>query len=121
MIQEDLISVIVPVYNVIKYLDECVDSILHQTIQNIQIILVDDGSTDGSGERCEELKKQDSRIEVLHKANGGLSDARNAGIALATGGYITFVDSDDVIDKTYCEMLYESIKNRAADIAVCRT
>lgn len=89
------LSVIIPVYNVALYLRRCVESVLHQTYHNMEIILVDDGSTDGSGAICEEFAREDERIRVIHKANGGLSDARNAGLAVATGEYVVFLDSDD--------------------------
>ena len=92
-----LISVIVPVYNVEKYLEACIDSILQQTYEKIEIILVDDGSTDSCGKICDEYASKDSRLKVLHKGNGGLSSARNAGIKVATGEWITFIDSDDYI------------------------
>ena len=92
-----LVSVIVPVYNVKSYLQECFDSICRQSYQNIEIILVDDGSTDGSSELCDVLASKDSRTIVLHKENGGLSDARNAGLRIALGDWISFVDSDDFI------------------------
>ena len=90
------LSIIIPVYNVAPYLRTCVESVLEQTYQNLQIILVDDGSTDSSGALCDQLAKQDKRIQVLHKENGGLSDARNAGLRVATGEYVAFLDSDDV-------------------------
>lgn len=92
------ISVIVPVFNVEKYLVRCVHSLLNQTYENIEIVLVDDGSTDGSGVLCDQLKEMDSRIKVIHKANGGLSSARNAGMTQRSGDYITFIDSDDWIE-----------------------
>ena len=94
MNQLTLISVVVPVYNVEKYLYRCVDSIRNQTYQNLEIILVDDGSTDNSGVLCDEIAKLDSRIKVVHKKNGGSSSARNAGIAVSTGDCLGFVDSD---------------------------
>ena len=90
-----LMSVIVPVYNVELYLDECVNSILKQTYKNLEIILVDDGSKDNSGKICDQYKERDSRVTVIHKENGGLSDARNAGLTVATGEYVLFVDSDE--------------------------
>ena len=89
------ISVIVPVYNVERYLTRCIDSILAQTYQNFELILVDDGSTDGSGTLCDSYMKKDSRIKVIHKKNGGLSDARNSGIDAAEGEFLSFIDSDD--------------------------
>lgn len=97
MSEKPLISVVVPVYNVAKYLKKSIESIVNQTYTNLEIILVDDGSKDESGEICEDYSLKDSRIIVIHKPNGGLSDARNAGIKQAKGEYITFVDSDDTI------------------------
>ena len=93
-----LISVIVPVYNVAPYLRQCVDSILSQSYTNLEVLLVDDGSTDESGAICEEYAQQDSRVKVIHKSNGGLSSARNVGLSLASGEWISFVDSDDWLD-----------------------
>ena len=90
-------SIILPIYNVEKYLKECVDSILKQTFLDYELILVDDGSTDGSPELCDKLAETDGRIRVLHKKNGGLSDARNAGTNIAKGDYIIYIDSDDFI------------------------
>lgn len=98
-----LISVIVPVYNVERYLNQCIDSILAQTYKDFELILVDDGSKDKSGEICDEYVKKDSRIRVFHKKNGGVSSARNYGIDNAQGTYICFVDSDDWVDETYLE------------------
>ena len=103
------VSVIVPVYNVRTYLDGCVKSILAQTFDGFECILVDDGSTDGSGGVCDELAGRDSRIKVIHKPNGGLSDARNAGLDVASGDYIGFVDSDDLVDPE----MYEALLSRA--------
>ena len=113
------ISIIVPVYNVEKYLKKCIDSIVNQTYKNLEIILVDDGATDRSGEICDELAKLDNRIKVYHKKNGGLSDARNYGVERATGSYVGFVDSDDYIDAEMYEKLYEAITKEAADVAEC--
>lgn len=98
-----LFSIVVPVYNVEQFLDRCVQSLIHQTFEEIEIILVDDGSTDASGALCDEYAKQDNRITVIHKTNGGLSDARNSGLGIATGKYIIFVDSDDYIELDTCE------------------
>ncbi|OFV71346.1 glycosyltransferase family 2 protein [Acetobacterium wieringae] len=115
----DLISVIVPVYKVEKYLERCVDSILKQTYINIEVILVDDGSPDLSGDICDQYKMKDSRIKVIHKENGGLSDARNVGIEMASGKYLTFIDSDDWIDIHYIYKLYTLLKSTNSEIAVC--
>jgi len=115
----DLISVVVPVYNVEQYLEKCVNSIINQTYKNLEIILVDDGATDSSGNMCDQLAKSDSRITVYHKENGGLSDARNYGVERATGDYIGFVDSDDYIDSEMYEELYEAIKKENVDVVEC--
>lgn len=115
----ELISIIVPVYNVEKYLEKCVNSIVNQTYKNLEIILVDDGATDSSGKLCDELAKIDNRIKVYHKENGGLSDARNYGVEKSTGEYIGFVDSDDYIDAEMYEKLYEAIKKENVDVAEC--
>lgn len=116
---EDLISIVVPVYNVEKYLEECVNSIFKQTYKNLEIILVDDGSKDSSSTMCDELAKKDSRVKVIHKENGGLSDARNVGIENSTGKYIQFVDSDDFIEKNMVEILYKDILENKADVTMC--
>ena len=113
----ELISIIVPVYKVEKYLDKCVNSILKQTHKNLEIILVDDGSPDNCGKMCDEFASKDSRIKVIHKENGGLSSARNAGIEIATGKYIAFIDSDDCISEDYCETLYNVILQTNSDVA----
>lgn len=110
---QSLISVIVPIYKVQDYLDECVESIINQTYSNIEIILVDDGSPDECPNMCDAWAKKDSRIRVVHKKNGGLSSARNAGIEVANGEYICFVDSDDFICKDALENLYNRIKGDA--------
>lgn len=115
----ELISIIVPVYNVKDFLRECVKSLLNQTYFNIEIILVDDGSTDGSDQICDEYAGEDPRIIVIHKSNGGLSDARNRGLDIARGEYIGFVDSDDWIEPQMYEKLYNKIKSGSYDIAVC--
>lgn len=116
---KDLISVIVPVYNVEEYIRECLNSIINQTYKKLEIILIDDGSTDKSGEICEEYMAKDNRIKVIHQRNAGLSDARNAGIEIATGNYIQFIDSDDYIDEDMLETLYNLIIENDADIAMC--
>lgn len=105
---ENLISIIVAVYNVKEYLDKCVTSIVNQTYHNIEIILVDDGSTDGSAVLCDNWKKRDSRIVVIHKKNGGLSDARNVGIEHARGKWIGFIDGDDYVNETMFRNLYDN-------------
>lgn len=115
----DLISVIVPVYKVELYLRRCVDSILNQTYNKLEIILVDDGSPDNCGKICDEYECRDSRVIVIHKKNGGLSDARNVGLDNASGSYIVFVDSDDYIDKTMIEVLYNDMIKNNSDISVC--
>lgn len=113
------VSIIVPVYKVEKYLKKCVDSIINQTLKNIEIILVDDGSPDSCGLICDDYAKSDSRIKVIHKPNGGLSDARNAGLEVAQGEYISFVDSDDYIDPRMIELLYGCCEKNGTDIAGC--
>lgn len=115
----DLISIVVPIYNVDRYLEKCIDSIVKQTYTNLEIILVDDGSTDSCPEICDKYKEKDSRIIVIHKKNGGLSDARNSGILIAKGKYICFIDSDDCVALNYVERLYEKILTKKCDIAVC--
>lgn len=112
------VSVIVPVYNVEKYLKKCIDSLLIQTYEDIEIILIDDGSTDSSGEICDSYSKKDSRIKVIHKKNGGLSDARNKGLDLASGQWVTFVDSDDYVTKNYVERLLSLLIANNADISI---
>ena len=113
------ISVIVPVYKVEKYLNECIDSILAQTFTDFEVILVDDGSPDNCPAMCDAAAQRDERVRVIHKANGGVSTARNAGLAAARGNWVGFVDSDDVIDKTYLEKLYCAAKQSGAEIAAC--
>lgn len=120
MEKKEKISVIVPVYNVEAYLDRCVYSILNQTYQNLEIILIDDGSTDTSPAKCDAYAAKDGRIKVLHKPNGGLSDARNAGLALAEGTYIGYVDSDDWIEPDMYASLYRACVDNHAQLAVCR-
>ena len=115
----ECISVIVPIYNVEKYLSECIESILHQTYKNLEIILVDDGSPDGCGKICDEYEKKDNRIKVNHKKNGGLGDARNKGIKAATGEYLFFVDSDDVLEYLILEKLHDALFQMKAQVAIC--
>lgn len=107
----DLVSIIVPIYGVEEYLSKCIDSIINQTYKNLEIILVDDGSPDKCPDICDAFEKKDERIKVIHKKNGGLSDARNAGIDTAHGDYIVFVDSDDWIENTMVEHLLFACKN----------
>lgn len=114
-----LISVVVPVYKVERYLERCIGSILSQTYENLEIILVDDGSPDKCGEICDTLAQSDSRIKVYHKQNGGLSDARNLGVEHSQGEYITFIDSDDYIAPYYIEYLFTLLKKYNADISAC--
>ena len=113
-----LISVIVPIYNVEKYLRKCLDSIIYQTYRNLEIILVNDGSTDNSGSICEEYAQADDRIKVIHKTNGGQCSARNMGLDVCTGDYITFVDSDDWIDKDYYEKMILQVGKGQLDCCV---
>ena len=115
----DLISIIVPVYKVEAYLDRCVQSIVDQTYRNLEIILVDDGSPDNCPAMCDAWAAKDSRIRVIHKENGGLSDARNAGMAMATGEFVGFVDSDDYIAPEMYQLLYDRIRRDGSDIAAC--
>lgn len=116
---EDLISVIIPVYNVEKYLTKCIESIIKQTYTNLEIILVDDGSPDNCGKICDEYAQKDDRIKVIHKKNGGQSEARNYGIEIATGKYITFLDSDDYISEDYIEYMYKLLKDNNANLSIC--
>ena len=115
---EDLISVIIPIYKVEKYLEKCLDSIIFQTYRNLEIILINDGSPDNCGYICDEYKKKDNRIIVIHKENGGLSSARNAGLERATGGFITFVDGDDYLALDMIEMLYQQLIKTQVDLCI---
>lgn len=112
---DPLVSIIIPVYKVEPYLRECVDSVLNQSYQNLEIILVDDGSPDNCPAICDEYAERDSRVKVIHKENGGLSDARNAGLKQVTGSYVMFVDSDDWIDK---ELIYELVSQMPYSLAI---
>lgn len=113
-----LVSIIIPVYNTEKYLPFCINSVLNQTYKNIEIIIVDDGSTDSSTDICNAFEKKDSRIRVLHKVNGGLSDARNVGTDNSTGEYIVYLDSDDYISEDYIEKSLEMCLNYSAEISI---
>lgn len=114
-----LVSIVVPVYNVRAYLKRCLDSLLKQSLKEIEIILVDDGSTDGSGALCDELAQADRRIRVIHQQNGGLSAARNRGVLEARAPYVGFVDSDDWVEEQMYERLYQLIQDHQADISIC--
>lgn len=116
---DKIISVIVPIYNVEKYLIRCISSIMEQTYQELEIILVDDGSPDNCGQICDEYATKDNRIKVIHKKNGGLSSARNAGLDIATGQYISFIDSDDYIEIDMYEKMFNYLNKHEADIVIC--
>ena len=114
----DKISIIVPIYKVEGYLKKCIDSIVNQTYDNLEIILVDDGSPDSCPVLCDQYASRDTRVKVIHKENGGLSDARNAGVKISTGDYIIFIDSDDFIEANMIELMYQQAKQRNADMVV---
>ena len=116
---ESVVSIIVPVYNCSGFLPRCVASLRNQTYSSLEIILVDDGSTDGSAAVCDRLAASDSRIEVVHKANGGVSSARNAGIEAAKGDYITFTDADDYVNPDHIQHLMDLMQRNGCDVAVC--
>jgi glycosyltransferase involved in cell wall biosynthesis len=116
-----LVSVVIPIYNVEQYLNESIDSVLAQTYKKLEIILVDDGSPDNSGKIADEYAVKDKRIKVIHKKNGGLSDARNAGIKIATGEYITFIDSDDYVHVKFIDILLDSALGQEIDIVQCNS
>lgn len=116
---KSIISVVIPIYNMEKYLNKCIESVINQTYRNLEILLIDDGSTDNSPGMCDEWAKKDNRIKVFHKTNGGLSDAKNYGIEHASGKFIGFVDSDDWIDKNmYYNLINGCIKYKK-DIGCC--
>ena len=115
----ELISVIVPIYNVERYLEKCIDSIIAQSYRDLEIILCNDGSTDGCGAMCDRYTEQDSRVRVVHKENGGLSDARNAGIEIARGSWYVFIDSDDFITPDTIERMHAAAVSTESQIAVC--
>lgn len=117
--KQGLISIIVPIYNVEAYLKKCIESICEQSYKELEIILVDDESPDNCGHICDEYAKKDTRIKVIHKKNGGISDARNAGLDIATGEYIGFVDGDDYIHPQMFEILYNGINQNDADVSIC--
>ena len=117
--KEELVSIVVPVHNVECYIERCLKSIRQQTYRNLEIILIDDGSTDNSGKICDKYAKIDKRITVIHRKNLGPSGARNIGIEIANGVYIAFLDADDFIRIDYIEILYRLIKHNDAEIAIC--
>ena len=116
---KDLISVIIPVYNVEQYLSRCIDSVINQTYKNLEIILIDDGSTDNSGKICDEYATKDKRIKVIHKQNWGVASARNIGLDIAKGEYIGFVDSDDYIEPDMYEILYSLLIKNKVKVSCC--
>lgn len=118
--QRELISVIIPAYNIEAYVQKSLRSVMGQSYRNLEIIVVDDGSTDATGQICDRIAQEDARMRVIHKENGGLSDARNIGMACATGSYIAFVDGDDWIDEDMYAVMLAAIKEQEADAAVCR-
>ena len=117
--KKPLISIIIPIYQVEKYLHRCVDSVIDQTYSNLEIILVDDGSLDNCPKICDEYAKKDKRIKVIHKKNGGLSDARNKGLSIMKGEYVSFIDSDDYVEKDYIEYLYYLVKKYKTNFSCC--
>lgn len=119
MINDELISIIIPIYNVEDYLSACIESIMKQTYNNLEIILVDDGSPDSSPEICDRYEKIDNRIKVIHQKNKGLSGARNTGIDVSKGKYLIFVDSDDTVESSMAEELYKCLKKYNCKMAAC--
>ncbi|MBR5553536.1 MAG: glycosyltransferase family 2 protein [Clostridia bacterium] len=117
--EQETISVIIPIYKTEDYLRRCLDSVVNQTYKKLEIILVDDGSPDKSGEICDEYAQKDNRIKVIHKENGGVSSARNAALDIACGEYVTFVDSDDYIHPEACAILFNAAKETSSDVVVC--
>ena len=119
MKEDVLISVIIPVYNVYKYLDKCMETVINQTYHNLDIIMIDDGSIDGSGELCDEYAKRDERIRVIHQANKGISGVRNTALNVLKGDYVCFVDSDDYTTPDMIEKLFSAVVTYESDIAIC--
>lgn len=119
MIEESLISIIVPIYNVEEYIDKCIHSLVNQTYKNVEVILVNDGSTDNSLQKCEKWEKMYTNVFLYSKENGGLSDARNYGLKHAKGDYVVFIDSDDWVDEKLCEILYKNLIDQKTDISTC--
>ena len=120
MYEEKLVSVIVPIYNVEEYLERCIESILRQSYNNLEIILVDDGSTDRSGEICDAFAQKDNRVKVIHQVNGGVATARNTGLDNSKGDYICFIDSDDYVHPDFIKYLYIKLMENGCDISMCR-
>ena len=116
----ELISIIIPIYNTENYLAECLESIINQTYYNLEVLLIDDGSTDNSGRICDDYAQKDTRIKVIHKENGGVSSARNIGLDLARGEYLVFIDSDDFVDEDYIKKMYDGLKINDADVLFCK-
>lgn len=114
-----LISIIVPVYNVENYIDKCLQSILNQSYENLEVLLIDDGSVDHSGEICDDYARMDKRIRVFHQINKGVSSARNKGLELSAGKYIVFIDADDYVKPDYLEILYGDMEEYQVDIVSC--
>lgn len=114
-----LITIIVPVFRVEKYIRKCIESIINQTYQNLEVLLIDDGSDDGCPLICDEYSKKDKRIKVVHKKNGGLSEARNCGLEIAKGEYISFIDSDDFVESQMIERLYSCLKKTNSELSIC--
>ena len=117
---DKMISIIIPVYNAEEYLSECIESVLGQTYKNIELLLINDGSTDKSGEICDEYAQRDPRIQVIHKPNGGVSSARNMGLCHFKGEYVTFVDADDLIDRDFAKKMYENANQNDSNLVFCR-
>ena len=117
---KELVSIVVPIYNVDKYLEECIESLKNQTYKNVEIILINDGSTDNSEQICRKEERQDNRIVFINKNNGGSASAKNVGLEIAKGDYISFVDSDDFIELDMIEYMVNTIKKYNADIVQCK-
>ena len=116
----ELVSIIVPIYNTEEYIDKCVESIINQTYKEIEIILIDDGSTDNSPILCDKWEEKDKRIHVIHLKNGGVSRARNIGLKNANGKYISFIDSDDYVESNFIEVMIEEFMKEKADIVISK-
>ena len=119
MNQQPKVSIVVPIYNVESYLERCIQTLLNQTLKDIEIILIDDGSPDHCPQICNEYAQKDSRIKVIHKKNAGLGYARNSGLEIARGKYLAFVDSDDYVEANMYEILYNKIKDSNSDVVFC--